>query len=283
MKKLLVILLLLLVSACGTPTQEPENLKVVATLFPQYDFVREIAGEFATVTLLLPPGAESHSYEPTPSDLIALEGADLVFYTGEEMEPWIPRVLHGDHVVDTTARIERHDHDPHVWTSPQNAILMVETVADALCAADPEHASVYRENAAAYLETLRALDVKIADTVTASARKTLILGDRNAMHYFLDAYGLTCYSAYDSCGHESEPAASAVASLIDRVKTEKIPVVYHEELVDPKVARLIADESGAALLLLHSCHNVTAEELADGVSYLGLMEQNLAHLKKGLN
>ncbi len=283
MKKLLCLFLLLLLTSCAAPVQENETVDVVATLFPQYDFTREIAGDLANVTLLLPPGAESHSYEPTPSDLLALERADLVLYTGGEMEPWAERIVPEETLVNAAERVLLRAHDPHVWTDPQNAVLMAERITDALCAADPTHAAQYRENAAVYLEKLHALDRAFATAVESAARKTVVFGGRNAFSYLTERYGLSVVSAYDSCGHESEPSAGAVAEVIDRVKQDAIPVVYYEELVEPKVARLIAEETGAELLLLHSCHNVTQAELDAGVSYLSLMQQNLEHLTKGLS
>lgn len=282
MKKLLCLFLLLLLTSCAAPAQENETVDVVATLFPQYDFTREIAGDLANVTLLLPPGAESHSYEPTPSDLLALERADLVLYTGGEMEPWAEQIVPEETLVNAAERVSLRAHDPHVWTDPQNAVLMAERITDALCAADPTHAAQYRENAAVYLEKLHVLDCAFATAVDSAARKTVVFGGRNAFSYLTERYGLSAVSAYDSCGHESEPSAGAVAEVIDRVKQDAIPVVYYEELVEPKVARLIAEETGAELLLLHSCHNVTQAELDAGVSYLSLMQQNLEHLTKGL-
>ncbi|MBR6728793.1 MAG: zinc ABC transporter substrate-binding protein, partial [Clostridia bacterium] len=284
---------------CAVKTEAPQEqnkLSIVTTLFPQYDFAKELAGDLAEVTLLLPPGAESHSYEPTPADIIAIHEADLFIYTGEQMEAWVPRVLkglektpkvldvskgillkggevHGDHV---------HDADPHIFTSLRMAAQMVQNLEDALAELDSEHSALYRERGAAYRAELAKMDEELVQAVENAKRKELIFGGRFAFLYFAEDYGLSYASAYDSCAAESEPSPAELARLIDRMRQEQIPVVYYEELTDPKTARLIAEETGAKPLLLHSCHNVSKEELTQGATYLSLMQQNIAHIKEGL-
>lgn len=294
----LLPLLLALLTGCHsprTPREDDGRLSVVTTLFPQYDFARQIAGEYADVTLLLPPGTESHTFEPTPSDIASIEEADLFVYTGDAMEPWAGRILETVSVrsVDLSACVplheEEHDHghdhggvDPHIWTSPQNARLMVHSLTDALCEADGLHAQEYRRRADAYDGELALLDGTFREITDGADRRELIFGGRFALHYFTEEYGLTPLSAYDSCSEEAEPSARAVARLIDHIREERIPVVYYEELTDPRVARVICEETGAKLLLFHSCHNVSREELRQGVTYVSLMRQNAEHLREGL-
>ena len=268
-----------------------EKLTVYATLFPQYDFAREIAGDRAEVILLLPPGVESHSFEPTPADIAGISKSDLLLYTGDAMEPWAAKLIVGD-LPDTVRAVVAEEHeeeghahpfDPHIWTSPVNAMIMARTVVSALCEADPEGAEAYRANGERYLAELESLDDEIRTIVSQAKRRELVFGGRFAFHYFTAEYGLTAYSAYDSCSEETEPSAKAVSEVIGRVREDHLPVVYYEELTEPKVARSIAQETGAKLLLLHSCHNLSKDELAAGESYLSLMKQNAQNLREGLN
>lgn len=276
-----------------------EKLTVYATLFPQYDFAREIAGDRAEVILLLPPGVESHSFEPTPADIAGISKSDLLLYTGDAMEPWAAKLIVGD-LPDTVRAVDlsqgvallaeeheeeghAHPFDPHIWTSPVNAMIMARTVVSALCEADPEGAEAYRANGERYLAELESLDDEIRTIVSQAKRRELVFGGRFAFHYFTAEYGLTAYSAYDSCSEETEPSAKAVSEVIGRVREDHLPVVYYEELTEPKVARSIAQETGAKLLLLHSCHNLSKDELAAGESYLSLMKQNAQNLREGLN
>lgn len=293
-----------LLAGCGAQLLPPENerIEVVATLFPQYDFARQIAGARADVTLLLPPGVESHAYEPTPADIIRINQADVFLYTGAYMEPWAQKLIEGldgdVQVVDVSAHVpleeESHDHeghdhdghggfDPHIWTNPQNAKVMVDNIAAALSAADPAGSGLFMTNAADYKAQLDELDETIMEIVGMSEHREIVFGGRFAMRYFAEHYGLAWSAAFDSCSGETEPSVRAVAQIIDNIQKNRIPVIYYEELTDPKVARAIARESGAQPLLLHSCHNVSKDELAAGATYLSLMEQNAENLKRGLN
>ncbi len=299
MKRIIAILLLLtlFVSGCQSPAVAPESDKItiVASLFPQYDFAKAIAGDRAEVTLLLPPGAESHSYEPTPADVIAINKSDLFIYTGKSLEGWAETLLQGlegdPAVLDLSENVELHTHeghghhdaDPHIFTNPRYAVKMAQAIEDKLCEIDPEHTAEYRSRGEAYRAELLSLDGDFRRAVEEGKSKKLIFGGRFAFLYFVEEYGLSYEAAYDSCSSETEPSAAKLAQLIETVKNENIPVVYYEELSDPKTARLICEESGAKPLLLHSCHNVSKEELAEGVTYLSLMRKNLAHLKEGLS
>lgn len=294
----------ILFSACA-PKAAPSKaagtgkLSVVATLFPQYDFARQLAGDYADVTLLLPPGAESHSYEPSPSDVIRISNADIFLYTGDAMETWVPKMLSGINspslkVIDVSKGIsldpaadhDGHDHgafDPHIWTSPVMSKQIVQNIAAALQEADPDHAAAYASNSQAYLEQLDALDARFREIVARGKRLDFIFGSRFACHYFAQEYGLAPDSPYDSCSAETEPGAQAMAHVIDHVKSAGIPVIYYQELTDQRVSQAVAEATGAQPLLFHSCHNVSKTDFENGVTYLSLMEQNAVNLEKGLN
>ncbi len=300
MKKICLLLafcLLLLTAGCKPVSvpQKTDSLKVVTTLFPQYDFAKTIAGDAASVTLLLPPGSESHSYEPTPTDMIAINESDLFIYTGETMEGWVtplleslsgtPEILNlsaGLPLTEHEADKHHHDIDPHVFTNPRFAIMMAQQIEDALCRLDESHAEEFRIRGEALRQKLTELDDAFRTLAASATHKKLIFGGRFAFLHFTEEYGFSWDAAYDSCSSETEPAAAAVARIMDTVLAEDIPVVYYEELTDPKVTRLICAETGAKPLLLHSCHNVSKEELETGVTYLSLMEQNLANIKEGV-
>ena len=309
MKRLIALLCLLLLpmvdlTGCQEVPSDKETIDVVATLFPQYDFARRIAGERAQVTLLLPPGVESHSFDPTPADIVAVQKADLFLYTGPQMETWAQGLissLTGDtEVVDLSQGIalsaleetaeesdgDEHSHehlvDPHIWTSPRNARKMATSIRDALCKADPQGAEIYRTNAQEYLDELENLDADFRAVVENCERRTLAFSGRFALHYFAEEYGLDCVAALESCSGESEPSAQSGARAISVIREQGLPVVYYEELSDPKVGRSIASETGAQLLLFHSCHNLSQEEFERGETYLSLMRQNAEHLKVGL-
>jgi len=269
-----------------------DKLQVVATLFPQYDFARQIAGDMAEVTLLLPPGVESHSFEPTPSDIIKINESELFVYTGEYMEPWSQKII--DSMQDSGSRstvldvsqgielVKTEEIDPHFWTDPLTAKVMVANIRDALSRVDPTNADYYKENAVKYIAELDALDAEFKTIVSSGKRDEIIFGSRFALYYFTKRYGLSYESAFDSCSSETEPSARTVAGLIEEIRKEQIPVIYYAEMEDPKVAKSISAETGAKLLLFHSCHNVTKEEWKAGATYLSLMKQNAENLKEGL-
>ena len=298
-----------------------DKLQIVTTLFPQYDFARVIGGDKVDVTLLLPAGMESHSYEPTPADIIKINKADLFIYTGESMEQWAHSIIESVdsnevYVLDVSKNVpllapnstvednhdhegENHDHDaevevghdhsegdghnhtydPHIWASPKNAMIMVNNILEALCEVDSENADYYKDNANAYLAELEELDHELEDVVTNAKRDTIYHGGRFAMQYLTNQYGIH----YVSAPFEAEPSAALVAQMIKEIKEQNIPVIYYEELVDPKISQMISDETGAKMLLLHSCHNVSKEDFNNGVTYLSLMKQNVENLKVGLD
>ena len=478
---------------CSPSTTQKENdtetLSVVSTIFPGYDFTREVAGEHIELTMLLPPGAESHSFDPTPQDIITIQNCDVFIYVGGDSDAWVKGILdsmdtsdmkilsmmdlvetvpeelvegmeedHGhshDHDVDpdeiydrplsdwagswhtiestlssgaldsyiahkaeenstdfatqkenTAARWksdyptlvitgegatidgvtvayqyigyqlvegdhgssvwygfeavdtasgtpkylafsdhstgghaeeeeheDEHEHglphfhirygnesfdalttmenwsptyfpadasddavaeamsghgseqeyDEHVWTSPVNAMKITQAISDTLCALDEENADAYRANCAAYLGRLAELDATFRAVVQNAAHKTLIFGDRFPFRYFADEYGLDYFAAFPGCSTETEASAQTVAFLIDKVKAEQLPAVFHIELSNEKMANTISEATGAKKLLLHSCHNVTKDQLETGVSYLDLMTQNVEALREALN
>ncbi len=270
------------------------RLKIVTTLFPQYDFARQVAGDRADVTLLIPPGVESHAYEPTPADMRSINTSNLFIYTGENMEAWAQKLLSGiDNskvkILDVSAGVELtegHDDgdylDPHIWTDPNNAMVMVTNIKDTLCQMDAKNAQFYTDNAQKYMAELEKLDTAFQSAVESGTRREVVFGGRNAFRYFLSRYGLKDISAYSTCAAEGEPSVKAITLLTDEIKLKQIPVIYYEELSEPTIAKSISSETGAKMLLLHSCHNLTKEEFDGGQTYISLMNQNLKNLMEAL-
>ena len=318
-KKLLCLLLALtLMGSCGCtsrPDTDDERLQVVCSLFPYYDFVRAIGGEYVSPTLLVPAGRETHSFEPTPLDVITVSKADVFLYNGGESEYWVEEILGSagadigtvarmmDHIDALEEEIvegmeghgHHHDHeheedehhheityDEHIWTSPVGARELCRAICDALCAADSAHAAEYRTNLDAYLAELDKLDAAFCE-VTADARRcTLVFGDRFPLLYFCKTYGLDYRAAFHGCAGDTEPSLATLKYLIDKVNDEQIPVVYTIELSSRKIAEAIAETTGAKVAQLHSCQNVTRKEFDEGATYLSLMWQNVDALKEGL-
>ena len=302
-----------------------EPLQVVTTIFPQFDFIRQIAGDRVELTMLISPGAESHSFEPTPRDMVTLHNADLLIYVGGHSETWVHPVLnsleredmrtvailgliddllevhydhsnhhhdhdnhhhdHSNHHHDYSNH--HHDHeihlDEHIWTSPQNAALIIEALAEVLSEMDPTNSYFYRENAAAYIQEIMDLDQAFADVVAQGIRNTIVFGDRFPFRYLAHAYNLTYYAAFDGCSSETQASPARVAFLIEKVQNENIPVVFYIEFSDRAIANVIEEATGARLLKLHSIHNVSHSDFTAGVTYLELMLQNLEQLRKALS
>ena len=313
MKKTLSITILLamlcaLLSGCGAQSEpEGEGISVVATVFAPYDFARQLVGERGEVTLLLPPGSEAHSYEPSPKDIIEIQNCDLFIYVGGVSDAWVSDVLEsvGGEVRTVTLmdcvelREEEHvegmevdededehegeiEYDEHVWTSPRNAELICEKIAAALCEVDPEGAEEYGTALESYCAQLDELDAAFTEVVENGVRDTVVFGDRFPLLYFAKAYGLNYYAAWPGCADEAEPSAATVTFLIDKVKAEGIPVVFHIELSNEDMADTICNETGAKKMLFSACHNVTRAQFDAGVTYLELMWQNVDALREAL-
>ena len=286
------------------------KLRVVCTLFVPYDFVREIAGDKVDLTLLLPPGMESHSYDPTPADMKAVGNADLLIRVGENMETWSAKLFdkstgakaYLDIASEMGLRLAAHEHehghehehehereaeqglvDAHIWTDPVYAQGMIKVIADALCRLDGSNAEFYKSNSEKYIKKLKALDSGFRDAVKNGKRDTVVFSGRFAFRNFTERYSLKFVSALDACADNSEPGARTVAKIVDTVRDEKIPVIFYEELTEPRTAEIICGETGCAMRLFHSCHNVSRDEFEAGVGYLSLMNGNLENLREALS
>lgn len=333
---ILILILSIVLSGCGIlKSNENKNdgkLKITATLFPLYDFARQITGDMAEVSLLLPPGVEAHSYEPTPRDIMDLEKADVFIYTGEFMEPWAHKVIekvknenlvvinsgdkitlieeqhkhesheehtshdeHTSHEEETSHEEHEshsshedessHDHednDPHIWVDPVLAIKIVENILEGIVSADPDNADLYNENTLQLKNKLQKLHEDFTDLSNRAKIRTIIHGGHFAFGYFAKRYNLEYISPYEGFSPNSEPTTQRIAQLIENLKNSGTNVIYYEELIEPRVARIISDQAGAQMLMLHAAHNISRLELDEGITYFDIMYQNLENLKIGL-
>ena len=313
MKKLLIIFLCAVFLLCGcanedtTVAADNEKLNIIATIFPAYDFAREIGGEQINLKMLIPPGSESHTYEPSPQDIIDIENCDIFIYAGGNGDKWVETIIEA---VDTdTAFISlmeivtpleethhedghsthHHDeddteeYDEHVWTSPLNADIICNKICQVICSADTDNEEYYTNNYISYSQKLAKLDDTARSIVNNAKRNKIIFADRFPIRYFTEEYGIEYQGAFPGCATETEPSPKTLISLIDIVRTGKIPVVFYRELSDKKVAQIVCEDTDARMLQFHSCHSITKDEYSAGVTYIQLMEQNLANLKEALN
>lgn len=324
---LLLALLFALFTAAGKEdrTVQTSNggVKIVATCFPAYDFARQIAGERADITLLVPPGAELHSFEPTAQDIIAIESCGLLICNGGESESWLEEILEGREgeinvlsmleCVDALEEEEKegmqeirgeHEHhhdehdghdeheehmeheteyDEHVWTSPVNAGLICRCICQRLCSVDSEGTEYYSERLDEYCAELDKLHSAFLEVREDAVHDCLIFADRFPVRYFVEEYGLDYYAAFPGCAEDTEPSAKTVAFLIDKVKAEDINAVMHIEYSNEKMADIICEDTGCEKLLFHSCHTVSADDFERGVTYLSLMWANVESVREALD
>ena len=312
MKRLFLVLALVMsvgLAGCGNKVATDKNkLQVVTTVFATYDFARQVGGDKVQATMLVPPGAEMHAYEPTPQDIKKIKDSQVFVYVGGESDEWVKKILSSVdsknlkviRLLDTvkpveevikpgmteekkdTAELGEKEYDEHVWTSPENAMKISAKLAEVFSTVDSANKSIYEKNYLAYAAKLTALDKKFKDIVAHGNRKVVVFGDRFPLRYFVDAYGLDYFAAFPGCARDTEPSASTVAFLIDKVNAEKILVVFHIELSNEKIAKAIASATGAKVLQFNTCHNVPKDQFEKGVTYMSLMEENAKALKEAL-
>jgi len=253
----------------------------------------------------LPPGSESHSFEPSPQDIIKIQNADLFIYAGGESDYWVNTILESmDNKVNTLKMMDtvtvfeeelvegmqlehedkmtEEEYDEHIWTSPKNAIKISQEIAKRLSDIDPENSNIYKGNLQIYIEELSKLDNDFRDFFETVKNKTFIFGDRFPLLYFAKEYGINYYSAFPGCSDGSEPSAATIAFLVDKVKAENINTVFYIEFSNHKIADIIAESTDVKTAMFHSCHNVSKADLDDGATYISLMEQNLETLKEAM-
>lgn len=329
MKKYIAILLVaamatLGISACRkensnkeTKVQKDSDIKVVTTIFPEYDWVRQIAGEEADqmdITMLLDNGVDLHSYQPTAEDIMKVSDCDLFVYVGGESDAWVDdalkqaknkdmQVVNLLDVLGNNAKEEEviegmepeeekeggeeeePEYDEHVWLSVKNAEVLSKAIADALEKADPDHKDIYQENASAYSEKLKDLDAKYQEVVDGASQKTLLFGDRFPFRYLVDDYGLSYYAAFVGCSAESEASFDTISFLANKVEELGLKDIMAIENSNQKIAKTIIEntkEKNQKILTLDTMQSTTSDDVKNGTTYLSVMEKNLEVLKEAL-
>jgi len=306
---------LTLILSCA-PAEEPAGkdgrLAVIATIFPLYDFARNIGGDRVSVTMLLPPGSDVHHYELKPNDIIRVSKADIFLFTSFDLEQWAYKIINAAAEKTNMLAVETGQgafllplpdspeldpghsegpptndpnhaskYDPHIWLDAANAQKMIDNIAAAFIIRDPKNSEVYKENAGRYKRRLTELDEKYRVSLSACKTKTVLHAGHWAFAYLANRYGLRYQSAYNSSA-DAEPSPQQILALMEQVRAQKLRYIYYEDLTAPKLASMMASETGVELLKLNNGHDVGKKDFQEGETFLSLMEKNLVNLKKGM-
>ena len=318
---------------------EQKKYSVVSTSFPGYDFARAVTKNTNISTkMLVKPGAETHTYEPTPQDIIDIKNADMFIYVGGDSDTWVEKILKDvdtkkthvvklvdlvstveeeivegmededehehdhdhdhnhdhdhdhkhDHDHDHESHAHKHDHDEegggpeideHVWTSPKKAMEIVKKIADVASEIDADEKTKINDNAEKYVAEIAEVDKDLHQAIDGKISE-IVVADRFPFRYFADEFGLKYAAAFSGCSEQTEASAKTISFLINKVKQDKVKKIYKIELSNGKIAETVSKDTGAEVLELHSAHNVTADDFSKGVTYVDLMNRNLAALSK---
>ena len=308
--KIIIALIVTLVASLGMiaflthKNAEDKKFSIVTTNFPAYDFARAVAGDQAQIKMLLKPGVDMHSYEPSPEDIIDIENCSLFIYTGGESDEWVEGILENTRNINTLRMMdavkpvkeeivegmeseeedkEEVEYDEHVWTSLRNTQLIIDAIQNKLSEIYPDERASFTQNSANYKTRLADLDQKFQSIVNNSSRRTLVFGDRFPLRYFVDDYNLKYFAAFPGCSEQNEASSKTISYLVNKIKTEEIPVVLKIELTSDDIAQTIANETGAKVLVFSAAHNISAEDFENGRTYADIMGANLAVLEEALN
>ncbi len=312
---LLMVVFMLAIGCANTKSNTQTEaasgkIEIVTTIFPLYEFSKSVGGDKVQVTLLLPPGVEAHTFEPTPSDIIAVNNADIFVYIGADMEPWADDILEGldnpglavfeasskvtliktseveEHEVGNLEEEEEEEHhhgeyDPHIWLDFGNDVKIVNALADLLAQKDPENRDYYYANAASYSQELAGLDSEYRQGLSTCNQSEFITGGHSAYAYLAKSYGLEYISAY-GVSPDSEPTPKTIKEIADMTEEKGIKYILFEELVSPQMAEAIAEQTGAETLVLNPASNLLKDEFSQGVTFISLMRENLVTLRTAL-
>ncbi len=300
-------------------TDAKEKISVVATIFPEYDWVREIIGDASEdieLTLLMDSGIDLHSFQPTANDILTISTCDLFIYVGGESDEWVENVLKevanddmivinllealGDYAKEEEQvegmEIDEDEedgqdedeieYDEHVWLSLKNTQMICSAIAQALAQLDEENADSYAANAIAYQEKLAELDSRYEAVCSEAAKKTLLFGDRFPFRYLTDDYGLSYFAAFNGCSAETEASFETIVFLANKVDELGLSCVLTIETSDQKIANTIiqnTEQQNQQVLVLNSMQSITKDDIQNGVTYLTIAEENLLILETALS
>lgn len=279
-----------------------KRISIITTGFAEYDFAKQIVKSNGDVSMLLSPGEESHTYEPTPSDILKIQNSDIFICGGGESETWVNKILQSIDSDVTVLRMmdivplrenseheaeHEHNHyhgeyDEHVWTSPVNAELIVKAIYSEICTKDKINEKYYKNNVENYLSEIQKISNAFAELGENSVGKFVVIGDRFPLRYLMLEYGIDYYSAFPGCSAQVEANPVTISKLNDMIKKDNIPYVFKVDLSNGKVADSISEATGADVGTLYSCHVVSVQDFENGETYLSLMTRNYEALKKAL-
>ncbi len=314
MKKITVFIITLILTlsffASCTPAEQKTNEKitVVTTVFPVYDWTRNIAGDKANVIYLDKSGTDMHSYQPTAADIVTLGSADVFIHVGGVSDTWVDGAIKsaqneslsvlslmdiaGGAEEQTVAgmQTEVHEHendatelDEHIWLSLKKAQVCVNAIQDALGKADVKNSDEYKKNAENYNIKLADLDSRYEAMVMNSKRQTVLFADRFPFLYLTQDYGIEYFAAFPGCSAESEASFETVTFLIEKTKELNLPCIIILETSDSELANTVSSETGAKILKLNSCQSVTQKDIDSSFTYFSAMENNLNTFTEALN
>lgn len=304
MKKIISIFLLFVVTfafcSCGEVERSTGKISVVTTIFPYYDFARSVSKGTCDVDMLLKPGSDVHSFEPTPSDILKIRNADLFIYNGGESDEWVDSILESlgdtdkpvvmkmtDYVKPLTEMDADHhaedEEDEHIWTSLDNAKTLVSKISDEVSKLDSKNKSIYYRNGLDYIEKINKVQSEIENTVNSSKSKKIVVGDRFPLLYFATEFSLDWECAFPGCSTETEPSLDRLSKLTDTIEKDKIKTILKLEMSENKVADTLADETNTKVRTFYSAESVSKEEFANNITYVDLMERNNNALKEALS
>jgi len=314
LKKIVSVLLaaLMVFAACSCSAKAGNNgkLKVVTTIFPEYDWVKEVAGnnlDNIELTLLCDNGVDMHSFQPTANDIIKISSCDVFVYVGGESDEWVEDALAeavnkdmkvvnlmdilGDAakeeelVEGMQGEVEEGEYDEHVWLSLKNSQLFVLGIARAMGEADPAHSSSYETNAKEYNEQLQGLDSKFRNMVFNGKKDTLLFGDRFPFRYMTEEYGLNYYAAFSGCSAETEASFETIVFLAGKIDELGLKAILTIDGSDQSIAKTIIENTASKdqeILVMDSMQSTTSKDSAQGVTYITIMEYNLATVARAL-
>ncbi len=323
MKKILAIMfsvLLIALTATGcsenTLTAENEELKIVCTVFPQYDYIRNILGSEENVSLLVESGGDLHSYQPTARDILEISQATMFVHIGGSSDNWVDAALKAAQNPDLikvslvdmvnlceVESLEEHKHshadshshnhehsngeaceaDEHIWLSVKNSIAITKNLCEIICNTDPENAEIYRKNTENYISKLEELDKKFEETIGTAKRKTVVFADRFPFIYLINDYKMEYFAAFSGCSSESEASFETISFLNKKITELSLPAVFITESSDGSIAKTVVYGSQTEIYTLDSMQSVSSKDIENGADYIEIMTKNLEILKEALN
>lgn len=286
--------------SCGEVERSTGKISVVTTIFPYYDFARSVSKGTCYVDMLLKPGSDVHSFEPTPSDILKIRNADLFIYNGGESDEWVDSILESlgdtdkpvvmkmtDYVKSLTEMDADHhaedEEDEHIWTSLDNAKTLVSKISDEVSKLDSKNKSIYHRNGLDYIEKISKVQSEIENNVNSSKSKKIVVGDRFPLLYFATEFSLDWECAFPGCSTETEPSLDRLSKLTDTIEKDKIKTILKLEMSENKVADTLADETNTKVRTFYSAESVSKEDFANNITYVDLMERNNNALKEALS